>query len=175
MFQMEKSFFGFPGKRVLMTLLAPVVFPTAVFAAGEYSHKDPETGITVIRAVPANVSSGGYMTGKELQAVYGKALEKNLPYDLKLGTVDEVTFSEEGDVTAHMVITEVYQMMPSSMKKRMEDEYYNKAKARYCRSVAAGKHNLHRIKSLSIEAFTVYGDPYRKVTVTPLMCLTHKD
>ena len=177
---MKKTCACFSRIKALIPFTAVLLIPAAVHAGGNnVTFRDPETGITVIRsgeeALPGIPSGNGYMTGKQLQAMYGKTLEKNLPYDLKLGTVDNVTFSDEGDVTAHMIIAEVYQFMPSSVKKRMEAEYYNNAKTRYCRSVVTGKHNLHRIKSLSIEAYTVYGDLYKKYSVTPLMCQTHKD
>ena len=179
MFSMKKRCACLSGIKALIPFMAVLFFPAAVQAGGNTSFRDPETGITVIRPKKENLpgipSGNGYMTGRELDAMYGKTIEKNLPYDLKLGTVDEVTFSEEGDVTAHMTLAEVYQFMPSSVKKRMEAEYYNNAKTRYCRSVVNGKHNLHRIKSLSIEAYTVYGELYKKYSVTPLMCQTHKD
>ena len=174
MFLLEKTS-SMLGRKAELLLLIPAVFLSGTVCAGEgVSFRDPQTGITVIRPDSVSVNAGtgnsGYLTGSELNRMYGKKLEKNLPYDFKFGTVDDVSVNVEGDVTAHAVMNDVYPFMPSSVKKRMENEYYGVAVSRYCRQVRAKKHNLHRIRSISVEAYTASGDFYRKVSVNPQMC-----
>ena len=163
MFLLEKTS-SMLGRKAELLLLIPAVFLSGTVCAGEgVSFRDPQTGITVIRpdsvSVTAGTGNSGYLTGSELNRMYGKKLEKNLPYDFKFGTVDDVSVNVEGDVTAHAVMNDVYQK-----------EYYGVAVSRYCRQVRAKKHNLHRIRSISVEAYTASGDFYRKVSVNPQMC-----